>query len=178
MKPAHWVLDGEIDYDAGDIGGDIQVGPAISARFRSDACPEARFEVTAYATAKTYVDLGEEGPECPHPPVILEHLGDNVARYAPMPESHLACSYKPGTVDVQEQITYRMNGHVDDFGNYESDDTDPMAYEWVGSDLGYSGETLVDQVNEATKDARHHVKDWVDQVNKYMHWDGRANPAV
>lgn len=176
VKKAHWVLDGPVMEDTGDVGGDIQVGPAVSARFRSDDCPGARFEVAAYATAKLYSDLDEPMPDCPHSSVLLEDLGNGVGRFAPMSEEHMACSWKPGTVDVQAQYTYRMNGHVDECGNYESDDTDPMSYEWVGSDLGYPGETLSDQIRAANLDAKRRIADWVDNVNKYLHWDGRTRP--
>ncbi|MBD3004596.1 hypothetical protein [Streptomyces sp. 5-10] len=175
QKTAHWVLDGPIMEDAGDVGGDIQVGPAYSARFRSDDCPESRFEVTVYATAKPYIELGETDPQCPHDPVILERYGDGVARYAPMPEEHLACSFKPGTVDVQEQTTYRMNGHMVD-GTYESDNHDPIFYQWVGSDVGYRAEGLPEEIRLATQDAKRHIKDWVANVNTYLYWDGRSEP--
>lgn len=178
QKTAHWVLDGEIIKDAGDIGGDIQVGRAISASFRSDDCPEARFEVTAYATAKQYMDPSEPDPDCPHESVILERHGIGIATYAPMPPEHLACSWKPGTVDVQVQYTYRMNGRVDEYGNYESDDTDVITYDWVGSDIGYAhnGRTLVEEIEYATADAEAKIMDWVNFINKYLHWDGRTRP--
>lgn len=178
-KAAIWVLDGPVIKDAGDVGGDIQVGPAISARFRSDDCPEARFEVTLYATAKPYMDLGEADPDCPHGVEVVERYGDSLAaRFAPMPDEHLACSFKPGTVDVQAQFTYRMNSRVDEHGNYESDDTDPISYQWVGSDIGYAhnGRTLTEEIAYATADAQAKVMDWVAFVNKYLHWDGRTRP--
>lgn len=176
QKAAHWVLDGEVIKDAGEVGGDIQVGRAISARFRSDDCPKARFEVTVYATAKPYMDLKEPNPECPHPVVILEHYG-STALHAPMPPEHLACSFKPGTVDVQAQYTYRMNGHVDEYGDYESDDTDPITYEWAGSDIGYDrGDGIVAEVERATKDAEATVRNWVTFINKHLKWDGRTRP--
>src|SRR5690606_5593024 len=129
QKAAHGVLEGEAIKDAAEAGGDIQVGRASWARFRSGDSPQARREATVYATAKPYMDLKEPNPECPHPVVILEHYG-STALHAPMPPEHLACSFKPGTVDVQAQYTYRMNGHVDEYGDYESDDTDPITYEW------------------------------------------------
>lgn len=163
MKKTHWVLDGEIIEDAGDVGGDIQVDRAISARFRSDDCPEARFEVTAYATAKTYMELGESNPDCPH--------GTDGLRS----EAHLACSWKPGTVDVQAQYEFRMDGTVDEYGNYDSSN-DHITYEWVGSPYDYPGETLSEQIRNATKDAKATIKDWVANVNQYLHWDGRTNP--
>lgn len=175
MTKAHWVLDGVIEQNAGDVGGDIQVGRAISVRFRSDDCPEARFEVTVYATAKTYMELSEPEPDCPHKAAILEVLGEGVARYAPMPEEHLACSFKPGTVDVQAQYTYRRSGGVDGSGVYMSDDSDDITYEWVGADLGYSKDDgIVAEVERATKDAERFIRDWVDNVNSYLKWDGRA----
>lgn len=176
QKPAHWVLDGEIIKDAGEVGGGIQVDRAISARFRSDDCPEARFEVTVYATAKSYMELDEPDPDCPHPVVILERHG-STALHAPMPPEHLACSYKPGTVDVQAQYTYRMNGHVGEYGHYESDDTDPISYEWVGSDVGYDkGDGIVAEVERATKDAEATIRNWVASVSQYLSWDGRTRP--
>lgn len=174
-KTAHWVLDGPIMEDAGDIGGDIQVSPAVSARFRSDDCPEARFEVAVYVTAKQYMDLGESDPDCPHRVVILESYGDGVVRRAPMPEEHLACSFKPGTVDVQAQYTYRMNGRLVD-GIYESDDSDHITYEWVGSDLDYPGDTLTEQIKAATRDVTQTVQNWADRINMYLEWDGRTRP--
>lgn len=176
MKSAHWVLDGPIMEDAGDVGGDIQVGPAISVRFRSDDCPEARFEVTMYATAKMYAELGESEPDCPHPSVILERHGGGAAMYAPMPEEHLACSYKPGTVDVQAQYEYGMDGRVSG-GVYESSNN-VITYEWVGSDLGYAhnGRTLTGEIEYATADAQAKIMDWVNFVNKYLEWDGRTRP--
>lgn len=175
MKAAHWVLDGPIEHDAGDVGGDIQVGPAISVRFRSDDCPEARFEINVYATAKPYVELDEPGPDCPHEPVILERLGNGTAQYAPQPEEHLACYWKPGTVDVQAQYQFRMDGTVDEYGNYDSSN-DHVTYEWVGSNLGYPEGTLPEQIRAATKDAERIARDWGDNVNKYLHWDGRTIP--
>ena len=70
------------------------------------------------------------------------------------PPEHLACSWKPGTVDVQAQYEYRMNGRVDEYGNYESDDTDVITYQWVGADLGYGkGDGIVAEVERATVDA-------------------------
>lgn len=167
-KAAHWVLDGPILEDAGDAGGDIQVGPAFSARFRSDDCPEARFEVTAYATAKPYSELKEDAPECPHDRESLE-------RNATAQAEHLACSYKPGTADVQELITYRMNGRMVD-GIYESDDTDPMVYDWVGSPYDYPGDTLAEQVANATKDAEKHVRYVASTINEHFSWDGLTPP--
>lgn len=177
QKAAHWVLDGPVMKDAGDVGGDHQVGPAISARFRSDDCPEARFEVTMYATAKSYMDLQESEPDCPHPSVLLESYGDGVGRFAPQPPEHLACSFKPGTVDVEAQYCFRMNGRIEN-GIYESDDTDPTRYEWVGSDIGYAhnGRTLTGEIEYATADAQARVTDWVHFINKYLQWDGRTTP--
>lgn len=188
-KPARWVLDGEIIKDAGDVGGDIQVGRAISARFRSDDCPEARFEVTVYATAKSYMDLNEPDPDCPHTEPVgwvckngwqEDHGPDfpNGTRcICWLPPEHLACSFKPGTVDVQAQYEYRMNGHVDEYGHYESDDTDPISYEWVGSDVGYDkGDGIVAEVERATKDAEAMIERWVADINAYLHWDGRTTP--
>jgi hypothetical protein len=172
---ARWVLDGTIEHDAGDVGGDIQVGPAVSVRFRSDDCPGARFEVTAYATAKEYMELKEDAPECTHPAIILESYSDGVARYAPTPEDHLACSFKPGTVDVQAQYTYRMNGRMVD-GFYESDDTDPTTYEWVGPDIEYRAGSLPEDIRLATKDAEAFIQRWVENVDTYLDWDGRTRP--
>jgi hypothetical protein len=188
QKPAHWVLDGEIIKDAGDVGGDIQVGRAISVRFRSDDCPEARFEVTVYATAKSYMDLKEPEPDCPHtePPGWVckngwqeDHGPDfpNGTRcICWLPPEHLACSFKPGTVDVQAQYEYRMDGRMD--GDvYESSD-DVITYEWVGSDIGYAhnGRTLIEEIEYATADAQAKIMDWVSFVNKYLSWDGRTRP--
>lgn len=176
MKNVHWVLDGPVMENSGDVGGDIQVGPAVSARFRSDDCPEARFQVTAYATAKTYAEMEEADPVCTHKSIVLERYGDGIARLAPLPEGHLACSFKPGTVDVQAQYEYRMNGEVDESGDYEADDTDLTTYEWVGSDVGYPADTLVEEVRLATRDAKRIIEDWVASVNTYLHWDGRTRP--
>lgn len=185
---AHWVLDGEIVKDAGDWGGDIQVGPAIQARFRSDDCPEARFEVTVYVTAKQYMDLREPDPDCPHtesPGWVCKNgwqedhgpdFPNGVRCVCWLPPEHLACSFKPGTVDVQAQFTYRMNGKLVD-GIYESDDTDPMSYDWVGSDIGYAkGDGIVAEVERATRDAKAVVQRWVANVNTYLDWDGRTQP--
>lgn len=169
MKPAHWVLDGEIIDDAGDIGGDIQIGPAIQVRFRSDECPEARFDITVYATATPYSDLRGRAPACTHGKIDMD-----ASQY--VLDEHLACDWKPGTVDVQEQVTYRMNGRMVN-GFYESDDTDPIFYSEVGNDLGYTASTLAGQLADATRDAHDHIKDWVEQVNTYMHWDGRTKPV-
>jgi hypothetical protein len=175
-KAAHWVLDGPIEYDAGDLGGDIQLGPAVSARFRSDDCPEARFEVIAYVTAKTYSELGESEPDCPHEMTVLERSADGGVRRAKMPEEHSACSWKPGTVDVQAQYVYRMNGRVDEYGNYESDGTDEITYEWVGNNMGYPGDTLSWQLHVAKQDARRYVERYVTRVNDFLVWDGRTRP--
>jgi hypothetical protein len=172
---ARWVLDGSIEEDAGSIGGDIQVGPAISARFRSSDCPEARFEVAAYATAKPYMELDEQGPVCPHELVILESYGDGVARFAPMPEGHMACSWKPGTVDVQAQFTFRRNGRIEN-GTYESDDSDLFFYEYTGSDVGYRAETFPEEIKAATRDAKTQIEGWVRNINTYLYWDGRTIP--
>lgn len=173
-KAAHWVLDGPIIEDAGHVGGDHQVGRAISARFRSDDCPAARFEVTVYATAKSYMDLNEEDPKCLHERVLQEDCGNGVGRFAPMPEEHLACSFKPGTVDVEQETTYRRNGRVvDDI--YESDGSDDIFYDWVGPDIGYRAESLPEEIRLATQDAKSHIEDWVTNVNKYLDWDGRSD---
>lgn len=172
MKTVKWVLDGEIMEDAGDVGGDIQIGPAVSIRFRSDEQPDARFEVTAYATAKLYSDVDEEEPTCPHKPVILERHGDNVATFAPMSPEHMACGWKPGTVDVQAEYTYRRNGRVE-HGIYESDDSDHIAYDWVGSDTGYDkGDGIVAEVERATISAKAFIEDWVASIDQYLFWDG------
>lgn len=182
-----WVLDGAIIEDAGDVGGDIQVGRAVSARFRSEACPEARFEVTIYATAKPYMDLQESDPECTH--IEPEgwvckngwqedhdpNSGSGTRCICWLPPEHLACSFKPGTVDLQAEYTYRRNGRIED-GIYESDDSDDITYEWVGSDIGYAGNgrTLIEEIEYATADAQAKVMDWVNFVNKYLDWDGRS----
>lgn len=173
MKAAHWVLDGPIEEDAGSVGGDHQVGPAISARFRSDDCPEARFEVAVYAIAKSYMELDEEEPKCPHERVLVRRLGDNVAQYEPMQEEHLACSFKPGTVDLEQQTTYRRNGRLVD-GTYESDDTDDIFYNFVGRDLAYETATLPEEIRLATLDAKRKIEDYAANINKYLHWDGRS----
>lgn len=186
MKAAHWVRDGAINEDAGDVGGDIQVGPAISVRFRSDDCPEARFEITVYATAKQYMDLDEADPDCPHtePPgwqckngwQYLHEPGAGSRCVCYLPDEHLACSFKPGTVDLQAQFEYRRNGTTDENGYYESDDADHVTYEWVGSDIGYArnGKTLTEEVAYATADALAYVQNWLVHVNQWLHWDGRA----
>lgn len=184
---AHWVLDGPVIEDAGSVGGDIQVGRAISARFRSDACPEARFEVTVYATAKPYMELGEDDPECPHrePEGWVckngwqeDHGPDfpnGVRCVCWLPDEHLACSFKPGTVDLQAEYTYRRNGKIVD-GVYESDDSDDIVYEWVGSDIGYAhnGRTLTEEIEYATADAQAKIMNWVNFINQYLKWDGRS----
>lgn len=176
MTKAHWVLDGPVLDDAGGVGGDIQVGPAISARFRSDDCPEARFEITVYAMAKTYAELNEASPECSHELVVLESHSDGVAEYAPMPDGHMACSWKPGTVDLQARYVFRMNGRMD--GDvYVSDDSDHITYAWVGSLVGYDKEDgIVAEVERATKDAETVVQGWVANINTYLDWDGRTVP--
>lgn len=188
MTKAHWVLDGPIMRDAGDIGGDIQVGRALSARFRSDDCPEARFEVTIYATAKAYSDVGEDDPECTHrEPEGWQCKNGWQEDHGPdfpngtrcscwLPPEHLACSFKPGTVDLQAQFEYRRNGRIEN-GTYESDDADHVTYDWVGSDIGYArnGRTLVEEIEYATADAQAKILDWVNFVNKYLHWDGRSD---
>lgn len=187
MKKTHWVLDREIIEDAGDVGGDIQVDRAISARFRSDDCPEARFEVTLYATAKSYLDLGEPEPDCPHVEpsgwTCLHgwdegHRPGSKARcLCWLPADHLACSWKPGTVDVQARYLYRRNGRVNEHGHYESDDADHVLYGWEGPDLGYDrSDGIAAEADRATVDATQKIKDWVANVNKYLHWDGRTNP--
>jgi hypothetical protein len=188
QKAAHWALDGPVMEDAGDVGGDIQVGPAFSARFRSDDCPEARFEITVYATAKQYMDLKELDPDCLHkePPGWVckngwqeshdPNSGSRTRCLCWLPPEHLACSFKPGTVDVQAEYTYRMNGKVVD-GVYESDDTDDISYEWVGGDLGYAKDDgIVAEVERATRDAKATIQDWVANINKYLVWDGRTRP--
>lgn len=172
-KAATWELDGEVYEDSGDVGGDIQVGPAFSARFKSADCPEARFEIELYATAKTYMELGEEEPACPHKAVLLESLDNGAGRFAPLPEEHLACTYKPGTVDVQQRTTYRRNGHMIE-GNYESDDADDIYYEWSGSDVGYRADTLTEEIRLATADAKEQMAEWVVEINKFLVWDGRS----
>lgn len=176
QRAIKWVQDGEINEDAGHFGGDIQVGPAISVRFRSDEQPDARFEVVMYATAKQYMDVDEADPDCPHPRVIAEHLGNNVARYEPMPAEHIACDYKPGTVDVQAEYTYRRNGKIEN-GVYESDDSDHIVYEWVGSDVGYNPDKgMVEEIRLATEDAKANVRDWVANIGMYLYWDGVSTP--
>lgn len=188
MVAAHWVLDGPIVRDAGDVGGDIQVGRALSARFRSDDCPEARFAVTIYATAKTYSDVDEDDPECTHQePEGWQCKNGWQEDHGPdfpngtrclcwLPPEHLACSFKPGTVDLQAQFEYRRNGRIEN-GIYESDDADHITYDWVGSDIGYArnGRTLAEEIEYATADAQAKILDWVNFVNKYLHWDGRSD---
>jgi hypothetical protein len=122
------------------------------------------------------MDVGEPDPDCLHVLVIVERHNDGTAKRARMPEEHLACTFKPGTVDIQAQSTYRMNGRLSLDGDYESDDTDTISYEWVGSDSGYPTGTLSWQVHMATKDARRHVENFAANVNKYLHWDGRTRP--
>lgn len=171
-KAIKWVLDGPIEEDAGDVGGDHQVGPAISARFRSDEQPDARFEVTMYATAKEYTSDDEDDPACPHPRVIAERLGDNVVRYESMPADHIACSFKPGTVDVEAQYIYRRNGRIE-YGTYESDDSDDITYNWEGSDVGYGADKgMPEEIRLATEDAKAKVRDYVENIDEYLHWDG------
>ncbi len=172
QKAITWVLDGEINEDAGDIGGDIQVGPAVSVRFRSDQQPDARFEIALYATAQEYVALDEDAPDCPHPMVLLENHGDGTGRFAPMPPEHIACSYKAGTVDVQSQCTYMTGGTVKD-GGYESDGSEEIVYEWEGADMGYGdGSNMPEDIRRATADALARVKNWTSSINAYLHWDG------
>lgn len=176
MIPATWILDGPVMKDAGDIGGDHQIGPAIEARFRTDFCPGARFEVAVYATAKTYSEAEEDDPVCPHRPVILERHGDSTALFAPMPPEHLACSFKPGTVDLQAQFTYRRNGRVEN-GIYESDDSDHITYEWVGSDIGYDRGgrlPITEEAKYATADGIAYVQNWAVHINQWLTWDGMA----
>lgn len=173
-EPLHWVRDGEILKDAGDVGGDIQVGPAVQIRFRSDAVPGSRFEVTVYATAKTYEDVKEPVPACPHPSVILERHEGGTATFAPMPPEHLECSYKRGTVDVRAQFEYRRNGTTEN-GYYESDDADHVTYDWVGSDIGYDHggrRSLTEEIEYASADAAKVVMDWANFVNTWLRWDG------
>jgi hypothetical protein len=175
QKAADWVLDGPVMEDAGDVGGDIQIGPAISARFRSDDCPEARFEINVYATAKTYMDVQEPDPECPHMTEVVERYGDSLAAwFAPMPEEHLTCSWKPGTVDVEAQYSYRMDGRMD--GDVYDSSDEVVTYAWVGSDLGYRVEGLPEEVRLATEHARRWLQDQVTNINKYLVWDGRTRP--
>lgn len=171
-KTVEWVLDGEIQWDAGDVGGDHQVGPAISARFRSDEQPGARFEVTTYATAKQYMDLDEEDPACPHVRVLLEDHGNGIGWFAPMPAEHIACNFKSGTVDVEVQYIYRRNGRIEN-DTYESDGSDHVTYDWVGSDIGYSADKgMPEEIQLATEDAKAKVRNWVENVNDYLDWDG------
>lgn len=170
-----WVQDGEISYDAGDFGGDIQVGPAISVRFRSDERPDARFEVVMYATAKEWLTSESKAPECLHSPVLLESDG-GVGQYAPMPAEHIACTHVASTVDVQAQYTYRRNGRIED-GLYESDDSDHITYDWVGSDYGYNTDKgMVEEIRLATEDAKIKIRRWVENVNQWLVWDGVSTP--
>jgi hypothetical protein len=183
MIPIKWVLDGKIHKDAGDVGGDIQVGPAISARFRSDERPDARFEVTVYATAKLYSELNEEAPTCLHTEpegwVCKNgwtdlHQPNNGSRcHCYLPPEHLACSHKPGTVDLQVQYEYRTNGTTES-GHYESDE-EQISYAWVGSEIGYTQggrNGIVGEVEYATADARTFISNWVNFVNYWLRWDG------
>lgn len=174
-KPLTWIQDDEIYEDAGDFGGDIQVGPAISVRFRSDDRPDARFEVIAYATAKEWSDsLVGDAPDCPHPLVLLDGDG-TVGRYAPMPADHVACTHMPGTVDVQAMYVYRWNGKVVD-GTYESDNTDSISYQWVGPDAEYPNDSMVKDIERATKDAKNYIRRYVENIDTYLEWDGVTEP--
>lgn len=176
-KPVTWIQDGEIDEDAGDFGGDIQVGPAISVRFRSDERPDARFEVIAYATAKEWADVSVgDAPDCPHNREIVERYGDGLtARFAPMPAEHIACTHTPGTVDVQAMYIYRRNGKVVD-GVYESDDTDSISHQWVGPDAEYPNDSMVKDIERATKDAKNYIRRYVENIDMYLEWDGVTEP--
>jgi hypothetical protein len=183
MIPIEWVLDGEIHGNAGDVGGDIQVGPAISARFRSDGRPDARFEVTVYATAKPYLELNEDAPACLHTEpegwvckngwTELHQPGSGSVCHCYLPPEHLTCSHKPGTVDLQVQYEYRTNGTTES-GHYESDE-EQIRYAWVGSEIGYTQgkrNGIVGEVEYATADARTFISNWVNFVNYWLRWDG------
>lgn len=188
MKAIKWVRDGEILKDAGDVGGDIQVGPAVQIRFRSDEQPDARFDVTVYATAKLYMDLKEDEPDCPHTEpegwVCKNGWQEDHGPDFPngtrcvcwLPPEHLACSYKPGTVDLQAEFSYRRGGTTES-GHYESDD-EQITYDWVGSDLAYDHggrRTLNEEIAYATADAYTVVLNWGTHVNQWLHWDGVSN---
>jgi hypothetical protein len=92
-----WIMDetGIMDDD-GQPGGDRQIGKSPSVRYRLAA--NALAQVTVYA----YPDAPEHHVDgmCTHEPVVLEHLGSGVGRYAPMTPEHLACTHDLSAISV------------------------------------------------------------------------------
>ena len=97
-----WIIDPEcgVMEDDGNPGGDRQVGKSPSIRFVNPDRPNARITVHAWPDAPEWSSTDATAPECPHEAVILERLSANVARFAPMPDEHLACTHDLSALGV------------------------------------------------------------------------------
>lgn len=122
-----WQQHGRIWTDDGQHT-DEQVGNAASVRFIDPDKPGARVTVYAYPHAPERLDY----PDCPHERVLLEDLGNNVGRYAPMPDEHLACSYHMDKLGVQTLTMLELDeDHPADSDEFEPSGADRMEYEFL-----------------------------------------------
>jgi len=112
-----WFMHGGVGEDAGDVGGDDQIGKAPDIRFAHFDMPGRLVTVCVYPSARE-LSL-DEMPVCTHPPVLLESLGDNVGRFAPSPPEHLACSYDMDSVGLRMQTEFMICSDIEDPGGTE-----------------------------------------------------------
>jgi hypothetical protein len=157
-----WVQHGEIWENDGEHGDD-QVGNAASIRFINPELPGRRVTVYAYAQAPEIV-----AGSCDHKPVKLESLGSNVARFAPMPPEHVACSWDLTSLGIQSEFWFEF----DENATGDADDWDPtfsaIKYEPVDSRPYKSN---AQGVEDATKDALFWIRNY---APSHLAWSGRA----
>lgn len=161
-----WIQHGEIAEDDGDVGGDMQIGPARSVRFVDPGLPGCLITVYVYAVAQE-LSLDDQ-PECMHPAEIEEDFGDGTARYKPSPPEHLACSYDMGNVDLQMQTEFMICRDVDDPGSTE--EWSEYQYDYVDDRPPYTG-TIPEILAAANAAALQEVQTF--DADKYITWDGK-----
>lgn len=160
-----WVQYGEIAEDDGDVGGDIQIGPARSVRFVDPKLPGRLITVYVYAVAQELAL--DDQPGCTHPAEIEEDHGDGTATYKPSPPEHLACSHDMANVDLQMQTEFMICGDVDEPGNTEK--WSEYQFDYVDDRPPYTG-TIPEILAAANAAALQEVTSF--DANQYITWDG------
>lgn len=151
-----WIQYGTISDDDGEQG-DEQIGNVSSVRLVNPSLPGRLVTVYAYPAAPEIL-----GGDCPHKNVILERLGENVARYAPMPDEHVWCTHDRDGLRVDITTEFMICGDVGDPGNTEK---------WCD----YRYETVDTKPIKHLDNAQGLARTWVRMFNadRDIHWDGK-----
>jgi hypothetical protein len=135
-----WFMYGEVSEDAGEVGGDEQIGRASSIQFANLDMPGRLITVHVYPVAREldHAEMPEcshgepEGWACKHGRPELHKPGGSTRCICYLPPEHMRCSWDMDSVGLQMMTEFMICEDINEPGGTESwsdhryDDVDAM----------------------------------------------------